>query len=215
MTDAGGSDDDPDGSQPGREVHALLLELRSSPIPRSGTTYDQLLAYYGSNAAIATAAGLPTGAQAVRAYRSRHPRARSETLDRIRLEARRRRGSLMRNLQRYKRPARGAQSRRLEQLRAKLPPPGRQTAATVAQLMVEQGATLFLGYNLLVQISDDERWRTNLPRQTFTPGSGFAVAARAGDWTRAAAAFFEAWGLAYGMGYVTVLEADLNGGRVG
>jgi hypothetical protein len=197
-------------------MHALLQggeRLRREPPPG----YRGLLELFGSNAAIASAAGLPTGAEAVAAYRARYPHARPTSLARVRATARRERQSFLRNLQRYARGERrpAAIRGRLDALRrlgiARYRARGGEygeaaTSAELAALLVRRGVTVPAGWSVDLLVSSDERWR-GPPGVMFYPDQDFAEAVRLGDWKAAADAFFSAWGAAYGVGpYAEALE---------
>jgi hypothetical protein len=189
-----------------RDLLEAGVSLRRRPPPG----YAGLRELYGSNAAIADAAGLPTAAQAAAAHRARYPHARPATLSRIRIGARRERQSFLRNLQRYatgqRRPA--AIRPLLERLRRagmKRYEAGGGTfgdAATLeelARLLVARGATIPGNWEVLLLLSSDERWRQPAGVKFFPPRA-FATAAAEGHWGDAADAFFSAWGDAYGIG---------------
>ena len=190
------------------ELRAAMRALRNEERPLrlpAGTVVEQLRAMFGSNAAIVTALGIPTQAQAVRAHRARYPKARRTTVDRIATESRRRRQSALRNLQRYENGTRRPQAtqRQLERLRDEEAGRRRQQGAGL-----ERDGVTFEGGDLLVIVSSDERWRTGLPAVAFHPRTGFSRAVDDENWERAAELFFDGWGQAYGIGYVTVPEAE-------
>lgn len=200
-----------------RAMEALLEEgaaVRERPAPG----YRGLLELYGSNAAIASAAGFPAAAEAVAAHRATYPHARPTTFARLAVDARRERQSFLRNLQRYARGERHPDELRplLAKLRrrgmARLRREGVEfggavTLTTLARALVANGVTVPAGWWGLIAVSDDERERRP-PGVMFYPPEDFATYVDEGAWAQAAAVFFDAWGQAYGVGFVDVLDAE-------
>jgi len=205
------------GTELRRAMEALLeggVALRHEPPPG----YAGLRELYGSNAAIADAAGLPTAGRAVAAYRARYPHARATSLARVSRDARRERQGFLRNLQRYQRGERRPDKIRpvLERLRRRgmdrLRRQGVEfrdatSLAKLARVMVDRGVTIPAGWWGVIRVSDDERERTP-PGVAFYPLATFAVHVERGEWAVAAEDLFDAWGHAYGLGACDVLEVE-------
>lgn len=182
---------------------------------------EQLRDLYRSNAAIATAAGAPTADQAEREWRAKHPKAKpgSATAKKVRVDARKRRQTFLRNLQRYdngtRRP-RGTTGRlealRDEKLRERLDIGA--SLAGLARVFQREGVTVSRLGRVTITVSTDTRERDRISKVTFGGiahvgiPDDFAEAISAGDWTHAADVFFDCWGRAYGIGYVTIDEID-------
>jgi len=183
------------------------VALREPPPPG----YPGLRALYGSNAAIADAAGFPTAAEAARAHRERYPHARRSTLARIGVSARRERQGFLRNLQRYKDGSRRPRELvpLLDRLRregmARYRAEGGQfrdaaTLAELAKVLEARGVTVPQGWLVTLTVSSDVDRDREPPGVMFYPPAGFARSVAAGRWAAAAEDFFDAWGRAYGIG---------------
>lgn len=178
---------------------------------------------FESNAAIANAAGLPTGAAARRAYKALHPKARAKRLDEVARNAERERDSMMRELQRYRRGQRAMGPRyqsRLAPLQEREVKRRRSVSslAELARTFVASGVTILSPYDLFIAVSSDERWRYRLPTVgiEFPIDTTFIEDIEGGDFEQAAASFFDAWALSYGIGrYVIVTEAEGVSLRIG
>lgn len=212
-------------ADPGRMLRRAMRDLLEHPPPATpppALGYSGLVELYGSNAGIADAAGIPTAAQAISRHRARYPHARKTTLARIGADARRRRQSFLRNLQRYgtgsRRPRelvplinrlRGQEVRRRAALRRELE--RRSTLAGLAGLFEEVGVTVLGTAGFWVWVSRDYRYRSGLPDVPIEPEmlEGFAALVARSAWEEAAAMFFEAWGQSYGIGFVTVDDVEV------
>lgn len=157
------------------------------PLP-AGTTWADLLERYGSSSAVADAVGYRRAAPYSPAWKARR--------------------NLLRNFQ-------GERLRRhiSPELRQRLRrgvAPGPRTRREVLNIINDQGV-IVLGFAGWVRVSQDLRYRT-VPN-VFIPAellyeNGFFPPAYANDWTAAAEAFGNAWGIAYGIGYVDLEEMD-------
>lgn len=168
---------------------------------------EQLVDLYGSNEAVASAAGLPTSAEAVAEWRARHPKAPkgSANARKIGQAARRDRQSFLRNLQRYEAGTRRprATTARLERLRtSKLEERlAASTLAGLAQVFRDDGVTVRVRE---LTMSYDGRIREHLPLVTFGGRarvplpSEFVAAVRRGAWGEASGIFWACHGEAYG-----------------
>jgi hypothetical protein len=187
-----------------RMAMRAMLETEEFERP-TGSVLDQLRELYGSNQAIATEAGLPTAAQAVKAHRQRYPRARKTTLERISRDARRNRQSFLRNLQRYEDGTRRPKT--MESRLASLRDEGVEerealgSLGGIAQRFVDEGVTVSGSFEITV--SDDTRDRgriSNVGIRAFLDGR-FVDAVAEKNWARAAGLFFnDGWSRAYGIG---------------
>lgn len=135
---------------------------------------------------------------------------------RAQTQARTRRQSFLRNLQRYENGTRRPRtttarlerlrSERLEQLE------GSSTFAGLAARFVEEGVTVSRLSSVTITVSNDTRERTGISKVTFGGEArvplpvSFIDAVRANTWPAAAAIFFDAWGQAYGIGFVDIDE---------
>lgn len=199
--------------EPGPALRRAFRDLvgRRVTIVRLGSEpgYAELLEFFGgdpgdaasrrrAHAAMADAAGFPTMAAARR--RGRDP-----------TEARRRRQSFLRNLQRWADGSRhpDAASRRLlkrvgrreERRRARM-----ASLQTVLDTARAEGVTTQPGLALLIRISSDERWREDLGAVTLDTLEQTYAAAVADDWPGAADAFFAGWVRGWGVRSAMVLE---------
>lgn len=194
-------------ASPAYELRAAMRAMLETDEfePPTGPVVDQLRELYGSNQAIATEAGLPTAAQAVKAHRQRYPKARKTTLERIRKDARRNRQSFLRNLQRYEDGTRRPKTMesRLEELRDRAVEEREAlgSVAGIAARFVEEGVTVSGSFE--VTVSDDTRDRGRIPNvgiRSFLDGR-FVDAVSERNWDRAAELFFnDGWSRAYGIG---------------
>lgn len=202
-------------ADPGSELRRGMRELVGSR-PRvrddSPPSYAELRRYYGSNARIADAAGIPTGAQAAKAYREARTRPRKDVERRIAEGARRRRSSFLRSLERYQR---GENQ------------PGRQRggrAGTINRLVLEERerrvltvdivgvAEAFRRYGVTIYGWIDYRTSANTQDVNqpvaFTPNDRFVRFVSLGRWDQAAEEFFDGWGEAFIETTVNVDEVD-------
>ena len=206
------------GAELRRAMSALLEEgvaLRETPPPG----YPGLRQLYGSNAAIADAAGFPTAGEAIRAHRERYPHARRSTFAKIAVSARRERQGFLRNLQRYADTTRRPRGlvpfldrlRREGMARYRAEGGEFRDAADLAELarvLASRGVTMPAGWLVTLVVSDDEREREP-PGVMFYPPPGFVGAVAEGKWDEAAEFFFDGWGRAYGVGQgVIATEVD-------
>lgn len=195
---------------PGGMLRQAMADLLGHRITYTGPTtpgYQSLRELYGSNAAIASAAGYETAAEAKKA--NRDPAV-----------ARRKRQSFLRNLQRYQDGTRTPKQMAplLDQLEHdEIRRRGTfRTFAELAAAMHRLGVTVVAGAAMTIVVSSDERERYNLHAVAFWPSMAFVHAVEATDWGLAAERFFEEWGRAYGIGRgviatdVDVLELHLG-----
>lgn len=180
---------------------------------------EQLRDLYGSNAAVATAAGAPTSAEAAKIWRAKHPKAprNSANEKKVRAAARTRRQSFLRNLQRYEAGTRRprSQTERLERLRADKVRERREAGSSLgglARVFQREGVTVSRLSTIVITVSSDTRERGGISKVTFggvarvsIPDS-FIDAVSSGTWANAGDIFFDCWGQAYGIGYVNVEE---------
>lgn len=162
--------------------------------------YRGLLQLYGSNAAIADAAGYRTGSETVQAYRVSHPRAIAPTIKRVRDKARRERASFLRNLQRYRQGSTPGPriAPLLERVRTR--EIERRHVSSLFDLMaivaregwtVRGGVTFRSGY--------DDRERDIHVAVAWVPSSYLRDSIVRRDWDSAGEQFFYEYGQAYGV----------------
>lgn len=190
-------------ADPSSELHRAMRALvghRVTVVSTRPPGYQSLRELYGSNASIASAAGYETAAQARRAGRDA-------------AVARRKRQTFLRNLQRYANGSRRPQ--RLKPLLDRLEDEEvrrRETFTSLVDLargFRDDGVTVVHGASMTVMVSSDERERDRLPSVAFRASERFVEAVERDDWTVAAAEFFDSWGLAYGIGYVSVEDVQI------
>jgi hypothetical protein len=177
--------------------------------------YPGLLALFGSNAAIAAAAGFPTAKSVVDARRLRYPKGRPQVTARKAAEAKRARGSFLRALQRYARgqPLPAGRVDLIERLRdEKLAEiDSERTMAGVEGLIGERRHLTVFGGALHFYDTYDGRERGPFPDVQFDISEELADLIEAEEWARAGKLFFVEWGRAYGRGVYGFDVEDVEG----
>lgn len=184
-------------------LHRALEELLGEGVLADAEpppyTYATLRELYGSNRAIADAAGFPTAAAVTKERRARYPRGRKEVTARKAAEARRARQTFLKKLERWGKgvePDKRSQELIADLIERKLETQDVDDFAELADLMADRGVTA--GGTMTVRVSDDERER-DIPETVFRPSEAFVDAVEDEDWQKAAEEFFDGLLAAYGI----------------
>lgn len=201
-------------SSAGSALRSALRPLRGTKVDVTEyetPSYPALLDLYGSNAAIADAAGVPTAGVVANDYRRAHPRAHAKTVNRIRAKARRDRQTFLRNLQRYKAGTRSPDAGQLELIERLQVEKVRELAvdtwSDLADLLATEGLTTEAGLSFLSTY--DDRERDFSVAVAFVISDNLAELISEREWEGAGEQFFYEWGRAYGVdGGFTVDEVE-------
>lgn len=174
--------------------------------PTKRATYQDLRAEYGSNAAIADAVGRPTAQMAERDYRRTRKRINKAKLARVRSDARRRRSSFLRDLERYQRGTQKPGLKR-QMLFQKLADATR-SIRNVAQAFYDLGVTLTQLTEITYVISNREVTQHNVHPVAFRARPDFVDAVQHDDWQAAADSFWTSWGFTYIGDFVFVQDVE-------